>query len=178
LGLSQPQRFSRALERSLVANFQPPFRTIDGKVFDSHRVATQFLTQIWQQILAIGVEPSLLIFTVPVGTFEQYLDWFKDIATELGLPPVKFVDESTAAALGSAVQRPGSIVLVADFGGGTLDLSLVITSAFAPDLQGIQAEVLAKTDVYIGGEDIDRWIVEDYLNRLGIDRQTIGEVGW
>ena len=112
LGLSQPQRFFRAFKRDLVADFQPPARTIDGKVFDSNRVATEFLAQIWQQILAAGVEPSSIIFTVPVGTFEQYLDWFKDIATELGLPPVKFVDESTAAALGYAVQRPGSVVLV------------------------------------------------------------------
>ena len=178
LGLSQPQRFFRAFKRDLVADFQPPARTIDGKVFDSNRVATEFLAQIWQQILAAGVEPSSIIFTVPVGTFEQYLDWFKDIATELGLPPVKFVDESTAAALGYAVQRPGSVVLVADFGGGTLDLSLVRTSAFTPDLRSIQAEVLAKTDVYIGGEDIDRWIIEDYLNQLGSDRETLGEVGW
>jgi molecular chaperone DnaK (HSP70) len=178
LGLSQPHRFFRAFKRDLVANFQPPVRMIDGRVFDSDRVATEFLAQIWQQILATGIEPSSLIFTVPVGTFEQYLDWFKDIAIELGLPPVKFVDESTAAALGYAVQRPGSIVLVADFGGGTLDLSLVRTSGFASDLQRIQAEVLAKTDVYIGGEDIDRWIVEDYLHQLGTDRETIGEVGW
>jgi len=155
LGLSQPQRFFRAFKRDLAADFQIPPRTIEDKVFDSHVVAVEFLTQIWQEVLAAKIEPSLVIFTVPVGTFERYLDWFKDVAVELKLPTVKFVDESTAAALGYAVQRPGSIVLVADFGGGTLDLSLVRTSPLGTDDVKLQAEVLAKTDVYIGGEDID-----------------------
>ena len=178
LGLSQPQRFFRAFKRDLAADFQIPPRTIEDKVFDSHVVAVEFLTQIWQEVLAAKIEPSLVIFTVPVGTFERYLDWFKDVAVELKLPTVKFVDESTAAALGYAVQRPGSIVLVADFGGGTLDLSLVRTSPLGTDDVKLQAEVLAKTDVYIGGEDIDRWIIEDYLIQLGSNRETIGEVGW
>jgi molecular chaperone DnaK (HSP70) len=186
LGLSQPQRFFRAFKRDLAADFQIPPRTIDDKVFDSHSVAVAFLTQIWQEVLAAKIEPSLVIFTVPVGTFERYLDWFKDVAilfqrgyaNELKLPAVKFVDESTAAALGYAVQRPGSIVLVADFGGGTLDLSLVRTSPLGTDDVKLQAEVLAKTDVYVGGEDIDRWIIEDYLIRLNSDRESIGEVGW
>jgi molecular chaperone DnaK (HSP70) len=133
LGLSQPQRFFRAFKRDLAADFQPPARTIDGEIFDSHRVAVEFITQIWQEILTANIEPSLVIFTVPVGTFERYLDWFKDVAVALKLPTVKFVDESTAAALGYAVQRPGSIVLVADFGGGTLDLSLVRTSPLGTD---------------------------------------------
>jgi molecular chaperone DnaK (HSP70) len=178
LGLLQPQRFFRAFKRDLAADFQPPARTIEGEVFNSHRVAIEFLTQIWQEILAANIEPSLVIFTVPVGTFERYLDWFKDVAIELKLPTVKFVDESTAAALGYAVQRPGSIVLVADFGGGTLDLSLVRTSPLGANEVKLQAEVLAKTDIYVGGEDIDRWIIEDYLIQLGSDRETIGEVGW
>ncbi len=178
LGLLQPQRFFRAFKRDLAADFQPPARTIEGEIFDSNRVAVEFITQIWQEILAAKIEPSLVIFTVPVGTFERYLDWFKDVALELGLPTVKFVDESTAAALGYAVQRPGSIVLVADFGGGTLDLSLVRTSPLGSDEIKLQAEVLAKTDIYAGGEDIDRWIVEDYLTQLGSNRETIGEIGW
>lgn len=135
-------------------------------------MAIKFLTQIWQEILAAKIEPSLVIFTVPVGTFERYLDWFKDVAIELNLPTVKFVDKSTAAALGYAVQRPGSIVLVADFGGGTLDLSLVRTSPLGKDDVKLQAEV------YVGGEDIDRWIIEDYLVKLNSDRKSIGEVGW
>lgn len=178
LGLMQPQRFFRTFKRDLAADFQPPARTLDGQVYDAEQVAVHFLTQVCVALKKERIEPSVLIFTVPVGAFERYLDWFQSVASKLGLPEAKFVDESTAAALGYAVQRPGSTVLVADFGGGTLDLSLVRTSALAAGQVVLQAEVLAKTDAYVGGEDIDRWIVEDYLQSMNLSREQIGEVGW
>jgi hypothetical protein len=40
------------------------------------------------------------------------------------------------------------------------------------------AQVIAKSDAYVGGEDIDTWIVEDYLRKLGSSRAEVGEVGW
>ena len=178
LGLSQPLRFFRSFKRDLAADFRPPARTIDAQVYDVEAIALQFLSEIWAAVLALNVEPSLVIFSVPVGAFEHYLSWFQTVADKLGLPEVKFVDESTAAALGYAVQRPGSTVLVADFGGGTLDLSLVRTSALAAGQVVLQAEVLAKADAYVGGEDIDRWIVDDYLQAQGASRDSVGEVGW
>lgn len=178
LGLQQPQRFFRTFKRDLATDFQPPARTLDGQIYDAASVAVEFLGQIWQAMRSLQIEPSLLIFTVPVGAFERYLNWFKDLAFKLGFPDVKFVDESTAAALGYAVQRPGSTVLVADFGGGTLDLSLVRTSALAAGQEVLRAEVVAKADSYVGGEDIDRWIVEDYLQQIGTPRASLGEVGW
>ncbi len=178
LGLQQPQRFFRTFKRDLATDFQPPARTLDGQIYNASGVAVEFLLHIWQAIRSLQIEPSLLIFTVPVGAFERYLDWFQDLALKMGFPEVKFVDESTAAALGYAVQRPGSTVLVADFGGGTLDLSLVRTSVLAAGQAVLRAEVVAKADSYVGGEDIDRWIVEDYLHQLGTSRETLGEVGW
>jgi molecular chaperone DnaK (HSP70) len=178
LGLQQPQRLFRTFKRDLATDFQPPARTLDGQVYDAASVAIEFLVQIWEAIRSLQIDPSLLIFTVPVGAFERYLNWFQDLSFKLGFPEVKFVDESTAAALGYAVQRPGSTVLVADFGGGTLDLSLVRTSALAAGQEVLQAEVVAKADSYIGGEDIDRWIVDDYLHQIGIPRESLSEVGW
>jgi molecular chaperone DnaK (HSP70) len=178
LGLMQPQRFFRTFKRDLAADFQPPARTLDGQVYDAEEIAVHFLSQLWSALKTEKIEPSVLIFTVPVGAFERYLDWFQSVATKLGLPEAKFVDESTAAALGYAVQRPGSTVLVADFGGGTLDLSLVRTSVMAAGQVVLQAEVLAKADAYVGGEDIDRWIIEDYLQQMNLSREQVGEVGW
>lgn len=178
LGLQQPRRLFRTFKRDLAADFQPPARTLDGQIYDAGSVAIEFLLHIWQAIRSLQIEPSLLIFTVPVGAFERYLNWFEDLALKLGFPDVKFVDESTAAALGYAVQRPGSTVLVADFGGGTLDLSLVRTSAMATGQEVLRAEVVAKADSYVGGEDIDRWIVEDYLQQIGVPRESLEAVGW
>jgi molecular chaperone DnaK (HSP70) len=70
---------------------------------------------------------------------------------------------------------------VIDFGGGTLDLSLVRTAPIAratSHQQVTQAEAIAKSDAYIGGVDIDRWIAEHFLRQLGMTRSQIGETSW
>ena len=218
LGQSQPDRFFKAFKRNLAADFQPPARNIDDDTYTAESVAEQFIKNIWKQLYLQNIQPEKIIFTVPVGAFERYLDWFRDLGENLGGSEVQVIDESTAAALGYAVKRPGSLVLVVDFGGGTLDLSLVRTAVTPPlppltkggrnlasprslgernlapprslgernlaspldkgGLGGVRAEVLAKSDAYVGGEDIDIWIVEDYLRQIGSSRAEVGPVGW
>ena len=196
LGQSQPDRFFKAFKRNLAADFQPPPRNIDGDTYTAESVAEHFIKTIWKQLYLQNIQPEKVIFTVPVGAFERYLDWFRDLGENLGGSEVQVIDESTAAALGYAVKRPGSLVLVVDFGGGTLDLSLVRTAVTPPlpslskggsnlasprslgGLGGVRAEVLAKSDAYVGGEDIDIWIVEDYLRQIGSSRAEVGPVGW
>lgn len=178
LGLAQPQRLFKAFKRDLAADFQPPPRQLDGQQYNAATIAEQFLHHIWQQLRQQHIAPSQVIFTVPVGAFERYLDWFRSIAEKLGIPEVQLVDEPTAAALGYAIQRPNSLVLVIDFGGGTLDLSLVRTEVTTDDAKVRRAEVIAKSDAYVGGEDIDIWIVEDYLQQHGLSRDSVGQVGW
>lgn len=207
LGQSQPDRFFKAFKRNLAADFQPPPRNIDGDTYTAESVAEQFIKTIWKQLYLQNIQPEKVIFTVPVGAFERYLDWFRDLGENLGVAEIQVIDESTAAALGYAVKRPGSLVLVVDFGGGTLDLSLVRTAVTPPlppltkggrnlappvslgernlappldkgGLGGVRAEVLAKSDAYVGGEDIDIWIVEDYLRQIGSSRAEVGPVGW
>ena len=194
LGQSQPDRFFKAFKRDLATDFQPPARNLDGETYTPESVAAQFIETIWKQLYQQNIQPDKLIFTVPVGAFERYLDWFRDLAETLGVAEVQLIDESTAAALGYAIKRPGSLVLVVDFGGGTLDLSLVRTAPpsslpqnggrnLAPPLSkgglgGVRAEVLAKSDAYVGGEDIDIWIVEDYLRQIGSSRAEVSPIGW
>ena len=177
LGVSQPDRLFKSFKRDLVADFQPPDRYIDEQRYSIEGISEQFLRSIWQQLQQQQINPSQVVFTVPVGAFDRYLGWFREVASRLGAVDVRLVDESTAAALGYAVSRSG-VVLVVDFGGGTLDLSLVRTTGAAKDSDVRRADVLAKADAYIGGEDIDRWIVEDYLRQIGSSRAAVGEIGW
>jgi molecular chaperone DnaK (HSP70) len=178
LGFAQPERLFQAFKRDLAADFRPPARELDGFTYTAEDIAEFFLTEVWQQLLQLKIQPSQVIFTVPVGAFEAYLDWFRDFAKQLDLPSVQLVDESTAAALGYTVGRPGAIVLVIDFGGGTLDLSLVRTAAPSSVQQTIKAEVIAKSDAYIGGVDIDVWIVEHYLHTQNLTRSDVKATGW
>ncbi len=178
LGFAQPERLFRAFKRELVADVRPPSRTLDGEVYDAEVVSELFLRHIWQHVQALHVTPTRIVFTVPVGAFEAYLTWFRDLAADLDLPDMQVVDESTAAAIGYAVQQPGAIVLTVDFGGGTLDLSLVRVAAPNSIRKVMKAEVLAKADAYLGGTDIDVWIAEHFLAQLNQSRSQIGEVGW
>ena len=178
LGFAQPERYFQAFKRDLVADYQPPARFLDGETYTAELVSELFLKQIWQQLARQKVFPSRVIFTAPVGAFERYLDWFRDFSARLNALNVQLVDESTAAALGYAVQRPGTLVLVVDFGGGTLDLSLVRTVAASGGQKTLRAEVLAKSDAYVGGVDIDTWIVEHYLHAIGSTRAEVKEIGW
>lgn len=187
LGMAQPDRLFRGFKRELAADYQPPPRLLDGQSYSAEFVSEQFLHHLWQQLQQQQIHPTQVIFTVPVGAFERYLDWFGQVAQAWNVEQVQWIDESTAAALGYAVQRPGSLVLVVDFGGGTLDLSLVRTgvpentaeNTAAIDRPSTQrAEVLAKADAYLGGEDVDQWIVMDYLHRLGSSREQVGAVAW
>lgn len=180
LGFAQPQRLFQAFKRDLTADYRPPSRQIDGIGYDAKLVAEIFLKSVWQNVLdQLGeLVPDRVIFTVPVGAFATYLDWLREFAIALGIPNVQLVDESTAAALGYAVQRPGAIVLVIDFGGGTLDLSLVRTVAPNNALKALKANVIAKSDAYVGGVDVDTWIVEHYLERNGLSRAEVGEIAW
>ena len=186
LGFAQPERLFQAFKRDLATDFQPPPRQIDGNSYDAESVAELFLQAIWQHLLQQQIQPEKIIFTVPVGAFERYLDWFRDLATKLNIVEVQLIDESTAAALGYAVKRPGALVLVVDFGGGTLDLSLVRTASnisqssrnSVNEQKVLRAQVLAKSDAYIGGIDIDTWIVEHYLQQIGSSRAEVKGIGW
>lgn len=182
LGLNNPERLFQSFKRDLAADFLAPPRQIDDKSYSPELISELFIRAIWQQLSKQNIKPKQVIFTAPVGAFERYLDWFRDLGNKLGIDKVEIVDESTAAALGYAVKRPGAIVLVVDFGGGTLDLSLVRTGAIAAQNKNqnatLKGEVLAKSDAYIGGIDIDNWIVEKYLQKIGSSREAVGTVGW
>ena len=178
---NQSKRLFQGFKRDIVASFRSPAREIDGKLYDAEAIAEIFLTELWQRLLLQDIQPTQLIFTVPVGAFEAYLNWFGNFAERLKVPNFQIIDESTAAALGYAITRPNALVLVIDFGGGTLDLSLVRTAPIAnatPHRQVAKAEAIAKSDAYIGGIDIDRWIAEHFLRQVGRTRSQVGEASW
>ncbi len=38
--------------------------------------------------------------------------------------------------------------------------------------------MIAKSDAFVGGVDVDTWIVEHYLQKIGSSRTEVGEIGW
>lgn len=177
---SNRTRLFQGFKRELSQEFTPSPRWIDNVEYGPETVAELFLREL---IAAIGqqqIVPSQLIASAPVGAYERYLRWLREVCVRFKLPEPVVVDEPTAAALGYAIDEPGALVLVIDLGGGTLDLALVRTSKLRPGERAYRAEVLAKSDRPwgCGGVDIDQWIAEDYLTRRGFSRAQVETSAW
>lgn len=111
------------------------------------------------------------VITVPAWYDAVQRQATKDAAQIAGLEVMRLLSEPTAAALGHGAHRGADRrYLVCDLGGGTFDVALVDADA------GV-FEVLATTgDPFLGGDDIDRAVVEqlvrDVRQSRGIDVST------
>jgi len=111
-------------------------------------------------------------FTVPVEAFEHYQEWLNLVCESAGIKRFRFIDESSAAALGYGLRMQSEdVCMVFDFGGGTLDVSIVRMKMECDGPQ--QCHVLGKAGAEIGGTTIDQWIFRDFL---GQNKRTSEEV--
>ncbi len=183
----QDNRLFRNFKRGIVASPAPEPRLIDGEKWADKDAGRYFVKHLIGAMPFKDDEIDQLVLTAPVASFEGYLAWLNRVIDEVSLDKIRVVDESTAAALGYAVTKPGAVVLVFDFGGGTLDLSLVqlpenrdTTGGFLKRLVSggkanqHTAKVIAKAGRIIGGSDVDQWLLNDVLKRLGLTPQALG----
>ena len=95
-----------------------------GREFSADHIARLYLTRLLGN-LELGADTPIT-FTAPVNAFDTYREWIASFFAE-SYPdvPYRLVDESVAAAISYGSTRAGSVVCVVDFGGGTLDVSVV-----------------------------------------------------
>jgi molecular chaperone DnaK (HSP70) len=187
LDLSSNPRFFRNFKRGIGATIQGFLPDLDGRTVGFEQVGQWFLACVLQQLQATQSDVDSIVFTVPVDSFEAYRLWLTQACYHLNVNEVRLLDEPTAAALGYGLTTQGNM-LVIDFGGGTLDLSLVRIegdrqaktkpvgfllkwgqrvleeSTQRPKL----ARVLAKAGQTLGGADIDQWLVEHFVTTQGL----------
>lgn len=118
-------RLFRNFKRALVTAQALEPRLIDGALWADADAGRVFLRTLVRTLPVPHDEIDQLVPTTPVDAFESYLDRLGDAVEGIAPDKIRLVDEPTAAALGYAVTEPGAAVRVFDFGGGTLDLSLV-----------------------------------------------------
>jgi molecular chaperone DnaK (HSP70) len=189
LDLATDSRFFRNFKRGIGAPVQGFLPELDGQVVSFEQVGQWFLTQIIQQLKAIAPDAGeSLVFTVPVDSFETYRLWLGRVCESLQVEQVRMLDEPTAAALGYGLTNRQTL-LVIDFGGGTLDLSLVQLDvgaggqtrplgfilkwgqkSFAEESgqKPKVARVLAKAGQNLGGSDIDNWLADYFGSTQGL----------
>jgi len=121
-----------------------------------------------------GQPVTRAVITVPAWYDAAQRQATKDAAQIAGLSVARLLSEPTAAALGHGAHRGADRrFLVCDLGGGTFDVAVV-------DVLGGIFEVLATTgDAFLGGDDVDRAVVENLLRDIrttrGMDISTDAE---
>ncbi|MBU6230587.1 MAG: Hsp70 family protein [Cyanobacteria bacterium REEB459] len=190
LDIADDPRFFRNFKRGIGTPLQGFLPQIEGQAVSFEQVGGWFLQRLLTQVRALAPGEEDLVLTVPVDSFEAYRLWLEQLAVGLEFARVYLIDEPTAAALGYGLDQERTL-LVLDFGGGTLDWSLVqrpqSPAQTAPGLRlGWRrqqlphpptpspqvARVLAKAGVNLGGIDLDHWLM-DYFKARGIAPSTL-----
>ncbi|WP_026732481.1 Hsp70 family protein [Fischerella sp. PCC 9605] len=188
LDLKNDPRFFRTFKRGIGTDIQGFLPELDGQIVTFEQVGQWFLNQVIQELAPMQGGVESLVLTVPVDSFEAYRYWLGKVCQALPVEQVRMLDEPTAAALGYGMADQ-EIILVIDFGGGTLDLSLVqldksVKLASKPvgfllkfgnkslaedSKQKVKtARVLAKAGQNLGGSDLDNWIVDHFAQTQGL----------
>jgi molecular chaperone DnaK (HSP70) len=193
LDLQSDHRFFRGFKRGIGVEIQGFLPELDGVSMTFERVGELFLTEVIKQLQqSLPEVGESLVLTVPVDSFEVYRRWLSGVCETLPVDRIRLLDEPTAAALGYDMTAAETL-LVVDFGGGTLDLSLVQltkqvqqgktplgfllkwgekaveSSTQTPQL----ARVIAKAGQNLGGTDIDNWVAQDIALTQGLTTSAL-----
>jgi molecular chaperone DnaK len=150
---------------------------LEGQQLSPFDAGRDFLTTV---LLFAAEELNLaneeIALTVPVEAFEHYENWLAEVAAAAGLPRFRLIDEPSAVALGYGAHiQPGDVYLIFDFGGGTLDVAVVLIEAEPQQQSGRRCRVLGKAGVELGGMTLDQWLFQEVLrqnNRSDADEEV------
>ncbi len=155
-----------------------PIARLGKRSFSAREVARTYMRELFAEVeRQTGERVRELTVTAPVDAYEAYRAEVAGVLRSVGVRKVNFVDEPVAAAAGYGLTAKGRRkVLVVDFGGGTLDMALVAIDARAVG-EG-SCTVLAKAGRPIGGNLIDRWLLDLCLERMDYRRPIEDDPFW
>jgi molecular chaperone DnaK len=146
---------------------------VGKRVFTPAQISAEILKALKRRAEAVlpGEKVERVVITVPAYFNDGQRQATKDAGRLAGLDVVRLVNEPTAASLAYGLnQMAEGTVAVYDFGGGTFDVSIL-------SIKGGIFEVIATNgDTHLGGDDIDRalieWLLEGTPQSLRDDRQV------
>jgi len=113
---------------------------------------------------------SKAVITVPAYFNDAQRQATRDAGKLSGLDVLRIVNEPTAASLAYGLGLPKDeekTIAVYDLGGGTFDISILHIN------NGIFEVLSTNGNTYLGGDDIDRAIVEYWIKQLGIPLENL-----
>ena len=162
-----PQTF-RWMKRYIVRR-SPVKIQIDGRKVSHLDAGREFLSAVMTFAAAeLQTKDEEIGLTVPVEAFEHYENWLIEVAEAANMPRFRLIDEASAAALGyGAFITPGDVYLIFDFGGGTLDVAVVLIEDDPSQASHRRCRVVGKAGAEIGGASVDAWVYQDILRQNG-----------
>jgi len=143
---------------------------VKDKEYKPQQISAFILQKIKKDSEAfIGEKIEKAVITVPAYFNDNQRQATKDAGTIAGLDVVRIINEPTAASLAFGLDKSKEEmkILVFDFGGGTLDVTLM-------EMGGGVFEVMSTSgDTQLGGTDMDteivNYVLDEFKKKEGID---------
>jgi len=136
---------------------------MQGRQYTPEQISAEILKRLKEDASVKLGEITHAVITVPAYFNEKQKTATRKAAEMAGLKVQRLLAEPTAAAISYGVDKMDKdeekVFLVYDFGGGTFDLSILVASG------GNFIESGAGGDRWLGGDDIDRKLMDFVLNK-------------
>jgi molecular chaperone DnaK (HSP70) len=164
-----PERTVRSIKRKMGSGETV---AIAGRDFSPQEISALILRELvsWAE-RSLGQRPQKAVITVPAYFSDAQRNATREAGALAGLEVIRILNEPTAASLAYGYgEGSRHTTLVYDLGGGTFDVSIVVT-------EGDVTEVLASHgNNRLGGDDFDDLLV-DHLAAVFQDRHRIDPRG-
>ena len=158
----------QAAKRKMGTDFK--FKVFDNQ-YTPQQISAFLLQKIKQDAEAyLGDKVEEAVITCPAYFDDNQRTATKDAAEIAGLRVLRIINEPTAACLAYGLEKTGRElkILVFDFGGGTLDVTIMEMWK-----EGGFRVVATSGDTQLGGTDMDRLLIEhiakEFRRQTGID---------
>jgi molecular chaperone DnaK len=165
--VSNPDGTITAIKRKIGTNYKVK---VHGKEYTPQQITAFILQKIKRDAEAfLGATVDKAVLTVPAYFNDNQRTATKDAGTIAGLEVIRIINEPTAAALAYGIDKTekDQKILVYDFGGGTLDVTIMEFS------EGVFEVISTSGDTQLGGTDMDTVIVDyvakEFKKQSGID---------
>lgn len=143
---------------------------VQGKQYKPQQISSFILQKIKKDAEAFtGDKIEKAVITVPAYFDDNQRQATKDAGTIAGLDVVRIINEPTAASLAFGLDKTAEDlkILVFDFGGGTLDVTMM-------EMGGGVFEVMSTSgDTQLGGTDMDKalvqYVLDEFRRKEGVD---------
>ncbi len=165
--VSNPEGTVTAIKRKMGTDYRVK---IMGKEYTPQQISAFILQKIKRDAESfLGQKVEKAVITVPAYFNDNQRQATKDAGVIAGLDVVRIINEPTAAALAYGLDKSEKEqkILVFDFGGGTLDVTIMEFG------QGVFEVISTSGDTQLGGTDMDNilvdYVAKEFKSDTGID---------